>query len=135
MILIGNTGKDPEVKETKNGDKVASTSLAVTEVWKDKQGNKKEATEWANLEFWGGLANVVEQWVHKGTKLYVEGKMKTESWETEQGEKRYKTKIRVQSMNLLGGNSEAEKQRSPQSQASNGEGVEAKDEPEDGLPF
>lgn len=90
--LIGNVGRDPEIRTTQSGDKVASLSLAVSEAWKGKDGEKHERTEWARVVVWGALAGVVEAYVRKGSKLYVSGQMQTREWERN-GEKRYTTEV------------------------------------------
>jgi single-strand DNA-binding protein len=101
VILLGNVGKAPEVRHLESGAVVAKFSLATSEKWKDKQGNKQEETEWHDCEVWEGLAKVVEQYVTAGTKLYLEGKIKTESWEKD-GVKQYRKKVRVTSLTMAG---------------------------------
>lgn len=97
--VLGRLGQDPEVRKMQSGDDVANFSLAVTETWKDKQtGEKKEATEWINCVVFGGAAKVIEQYAKKGNRLYVEGKLKTRSWEKD-GIKRYSTEVIVQGYN------------------------------------
>ena len=92
VILVGHLGQDPEVKVV--GDsKVANVSLATSEAYKDKQGNRVENTEWHSLEFWGSQAEIAEKYLNKGSSIYIEGKMKTEKWEKE-GHKFSRTKIR-----------------------------------------
>lgn len=92
-ILTGNVGSDPEIKQLNSGDKVANFSLATSERWKDKQtGERKEKTEWHRIVVFGNLVSVIEQFVHKGSKLYVEGSIHTRSWE-QNGEKKYTTEI------------------------------------------
>ena len=109
IILLGNVGKDPEVKEFSDGGKVANFSLATTErAFKLQNGTEiPEKTEWHNLTVKGGLAKVAEQYVKKGTKLYVEGKIRTRSYETN-GEKRYITEVHVSELEMLGGNQRSE---------------------------
>lgn len=109
VILLGNVGKDPEVKEFSDGGKVANFSLATTErAFKLQNGTEiPERTEWHNVTVKGGLAKVVEQYVKKGTKLYVEGKIRTRSYETN-GEKRYITEVHVSELEMLGGNQSSE---------------------------
>ena len=87
VILIGNVGKEPEVRAFTD-TKVANLTLATTEKYKDKQGNLQDATEWHNLQVWGKLAEIVEKYVKKGAQIYVEGKIKQESYESEKGGKR-----------------------------------------------
>lgn len=118
VILIGNTGKDPEVRYLESGAVVANVTLATSEKWKDNSGNVREATEWHDLEIWNNPAKVFEQHVKKGDKLYIEGSIKTESWSDEQGNTRKRTKIRVQSFQFLGsktqsGSSQGQSQGSP----------------------
>lgn len=102
VILIGNLGKDPEVRYLENGKAVANVTLATTERYKDREGNQVESTEWHDLEMWDGLAKIAEQYLSKGKSIYVEGKIKTDSWQDEQGVKKYRTRIRVQNMTMLG---------------------------------
>jgi single-strand DNA-binding protein len=105
VILIGNVGKDPEVKYTPSGVPVAKFSLATNERFKNKSGEWQERTEWHNLIAWQRLAEIVGEYVHKGDKLYVEGRLQTSSWEDRQsGEKKYKTEVVAQDVVLLGGN-------------------------------
>ncbi|PCJ65522.1 MAG: single-stranded DNA-binding protein [Bacteroidetes bacterium] len=101
VILVGNLGKDPEVKYLDANKVVAKLTLATSERYTDRNGNKVENTEWHNLEMWDGLAKVAEKYLTKGSMIYVEGKLKTEEWEKD-GIKRYSTKIRVTNMNMLG---------------------------------
>ena len=102
VILIGNLGKDPEVRYLENGKAVANVTLATTERYKDREGNQVESTEWHDLEMRDGLAKIAEQYLQKGKSIYVEGKIKTDSWQDEQGVKKYRTRIRVQNMTMLG---------------------------------
>lgn len=95
--FIGNVGKDPEVKTMNNGDKVANFSIACTEKWTDKSsGQKKEKTDWINIVCFGPVTKVVENWVKKGSKLYVRGKYQTRKWQDQSGNDRYSTEIVVQ---------------------------------------
>ncbi|MCU0303396.1 MAG: single-stranded DNA-binding protein [Thermoanaerobaculales bacterium] len=102
VILVGNVGRDPEIKSLPSGTRLATFSLATTDRRsKDEHGNPR--TEWHNLVAWGKLADVVEQYVTKGKQLYVEGQIRTRSWEPEPGQKKYFTEIHIQEMELLGG--------------------------------
>lgn len=92
VSLIGNLGKDPEVRTLDNGNKVASFSIATTESWKDKNGERQSQTEWHNVVLWKGLAGVAESYLKKGSKVYVEGKLTTRSYEKD-GQTRYITEI------------------------------------------
>lgn len=106
VILVGNLGADPEVKYLEGDKAVAKLRLATTESYKDRNGNRVDQTEWHDLEMWDGQAKIAEQYLKKGSQLYVEGKIKTDSWQDEQGQNRYRTKIRVLSFTMLGGKPE-----------------------------
>lgn len=103
VILIGNLGRDPEVRYLENGSVVANVTLATTESYKDRNGNRVDSTEWHDLEMWDGLAKIAEQYLQKGKSIYVEGKIKSDTWQDEQGNNRKKTRIRVLNMTMLGG--------------------------------
>ena len=100
VILVGHLGKDPEVRYLDQNRAVANLTIATNERYTDRNGNKVEQTEWHNLEMWDGLAKVAEKYLKKGSLVYVEGKLKTEEWEKD-GVKRYTTRIRVNTMNML----------------------------------
>ena len=102
VILIGNLGKDPEVKRFENGAVIASFSIATSESYVDKQsGEKKEITDWHDVVLWRGLAEVAEKYLHKGTKIYVEGKLKKRSWQDKEGNTRYSTEVVGDEMTIL----------------------------------
>ena len=101
VFLLGRVGKPVEVRDTDKG-KVATFTLATSEFYKDREGNKKENTEWHNIVAWKGTAEVVEKFVKKGTPLYVEGRIRTRSWDDQQGNKRYITEIIADNVQLLG---------------------------------
>jgi single-strand DNA-binding protein len=104
VILIGNLGKDPEVRYFPSGDAVANATIATTETWKDKQsGEQKEATEWHNVVFPGKLGEIAGKYLKKGSKVYVEGSLRTRKWQDKEGKDRYTTEIRVQDMQMLDG--------------------------------
>lgn len=103
VILVGNLGADPEVKHLEGDNVVANLRLATTEAYKDKMGNRVENTEWHDLELWGAQAKIAEQYLKKGSQLFVEGKIKSDTWQDEQGNNRKRTKIRVLSFTMLGG--------------------------------
>jgi len=102
VILIGNTGKDPEVRHLESGVAVASFSLATTETYKNKSGEKVSNTEWHNIVLWRGLAEIAEKYIKKGTQLYIEGKITNRSWDDKEGNKRYITEIVGNNIQLLG---------------------------------
>ena len=101
VILLGNVGADPEVRALDGGKKVARIRVATTERYTDQQGNKQEQTEWHSVTLWGGLADVVDKYVHKGSQVYIEGKIRTREYEAK-GEKRYATEIIANDMKLIG---------------------------------
>ncbi|MFD1553014.1 single-stranded DNA-binding protein [Putridiphycobacter roseus] len=102
VILIGNLGKDPEVRHLENGVVVANFSIATSETFTDKNtGQKREITDWHNIVVWRGLAKVVESYVKKGMKVYVEGKLKTRSWQDEQKNTRYTTEVVADNLTML----------------------------------
>ena len=104
VILIGNLGKDPEVKYTPSGMAVANFTLATNERYKDKEGNWQDKTEWHNLVAYGRTAEIVRDYVTKGSQLFIQGKIQTKSWDDKQsGQKRQRTEIFVQDLTLLGG--------------------------------
>ncbi|MCC6690765.1 MAG: single-stranded DNA-binding protein [Bacteroidia bacterium] len=102
VILVGNLGKDPEVRYLEGGVAVANFSLATSESYKDKNGNKVESTEWHNIVMWRGLAEVAEKRLKKGMQIYIEGKLRTRSWEDKEKNKRYTTEIVADNMIMLG---------------------------------
>jgi single-strand DNA-binding protein len=104
VILVGNLGSDPEVKTTPSGAEVANFSLATSESWTDKaSGEKQTKTEWHRLVLWRRLAEVAGQYLKKGAKIYVEGKLETRSWEDKEGQKRFTTEVVVYQLEMLGG--------------------------------
>ncbi|ERM84003.1 single-stranded DNA-binding protein [Rhodonellum psychrophilum GCM71 = DSM 17998] len=119
VILIGNLGADPEVKHLEGDKVVANISLATTESYKDKSGNRVDNTEWHDLELWDGQARIAEQYLKKGMQLYVEGKIKTDTWQDEQGNNRKKVRIRVLSFTMLGGRPEGGSTASEQQPSGN----------------
>lgn len=104
VFLLGNVGKDPEIRATQGGMTIASFSLATADRQKDAQGNWAEKTEWHNLVAFARTAEIVRDYVKKGTQVFVEGKIQTRSWDDkESGQKRYRTEILVNDLSLLGG--------------------------------
>ena len=108
VILVGNLGKDPEVKYLDSGVAVANFSLATTENYKNKEGERVSQTEWHNVVLWRGLAEVAEKFLKKGSNIYIEGKIKTRKWEDKDGNTRYSTEILGDNMTMLGGKSNSE---------------------------
>ena len=115
VILIGNNAKDPEVRFSTDGTAFANLSLATSEKWKDKQtGEQKEKTEWHSLVFSGRLAEVVGEYVTKGSKLYVEGALQTRKWTDQQGQDKYTTEIKVFKMEMLSSKQQSAQQNAQQ---------------------
>ena len=102
VILVGNLGKDPELRYTPSGTAVATFSLATTERFKDRDGNRQERTEWHNIVAWRQLAEICGKYLHKGKQVYIEGKIQTRSYDDRDGNKRYITEIVVDQMQMLG---------------------------------
>ena len=102
VILVGNLGKDPEVRSLESGTKVASFSLATSESYKNKDGQKVDQTEWHNVVMWRGLAEVAEKYLKKGSQIYLEGKIRTRTWDDKEGNKRYTTEIIADTFTMLG---------------------------------
>lgn len=151
VILLGRLGKDPEVRHLENGTPVASFSIATSETYKDRNsGERIEKTEWHNIVLWRGLAEVAEKYLHKGDQVYIDGKLKTRSWEKD-GVTRYTTEIVADNMNLLsnrnpqnvdtagnqgGGSAQASTPQPPAAQSANPEASQAQNSQEmDDLPF
>ena len=121
-ILIGNLGKDPDVKYTASGSAVANITIATSESWKDKQtGEKKELTEWHRVVMFGRLGEIAGEYLKKGSKVYVEGRLQTRKWQDKTGQDRYTTEIIASEMQMLdgkgGGNLGGESGETPESQA------------------
>ncbi|NEM99617.1 single-stranded DNA-binding protein [Pontibacter burrus] len=106
VILIGNLGKDPEVRHLEGGVAVARFPLATSETFKDKTGQRQEKTEWHNIVLWRGLAEVAEKYLRKGQSVFVEGKIRTNQYQDKEGVQRYSTEIVADNMTMLGGRGE-----------------------------
>ena len=104
IILIGNLGRDPELRHLDNQKVVASFSLATNETTTDRNGEKRTETEWFNIEMWDNQAKIAEKYLKKGSQVYIEGKLKTETWKDKEGVEKSRIKVRVQNFTLLGGN-------------------------------
>jgi single-strand DNA-binding protein len=103
VMLIGNLGRDPEVRSTPSGQQVANFSLATNRKWKDRDGNLQEQTEWHNIVCWGRQAEIAAQYLTKGRQIFVEGRLQTRSWDDKQtGDKRYRTEIVCDNFQMLG---------------------------------
>ena len=130
VILVGNLGKDPEVRYLDSGVAVANFSLATTENYKNKEGERVSQTEWHNIVFWRGLAEVAEKYLKKGDSVYVEGKIRTRKWEDKEGNTRYSTEILADNMTMLGKKNSKE---TLNQELSSNEKLESNDQ--DDLPF
>ena len=128
FIGIGNLGKDPELRFMPDGKAVCNFSIAISEKYKDKSGESKEVTEWVNVAFFGKLAEIAGEYLKKGSKVYIEGKMKTEKY-SKDGVDRYTTKIIGEKMEML--SSKMEGDSKPRAKAE----PEASDFPDDDIPF
>lgn len=103
VILVGNLGKDPEVRYSQGGDAMCNFSLATTESWKDKaSGERKELTEWHRVSFFGKLAEIAGQYLKKGSQVYIEGSLRTRKWTDKEGNERYTTEVRGDELKMLG---------------------------------
>jgi single-strand DNA-binding protein len=102
VIIIGRLGAEPEVKTINTGNTVATLSVATSENWNDKNGQRQERTEWHRIVVWGKLAEICGKHLHKGRQVYVEGRLQTRSWEDQQGQKRYTTEIVASTVQFLG---------------------------------
>ena len=151
VILMGNLGRDPEVRFMPNGDAVCNFSIATTDSWKDKAGERQEKTEWHNIVMYRRLAEIAGEYLKKGRPVYLEGRLQTRKWQTKEGQDRYTTEIIADSMQMLGGRDGApaqDSQPSPQPEAkdefdqtpsrnnqSESTGSSSFDEFEDDIPF
>ncbi|HWQ38380.1 MAG TPA: single-stranded DNA-binding protein [Burkholderiales bacterium] len=147
VILIGNLGRDPEVRYLPSGDAVANLSIATTETWKDKNGEKQEQTEWHRVALFGKQAEIAGEYLKKGSQVYIEGRLQTRKWTDKEGQERFTTEIRAERMQMLGsrsGGSERmpapEEERAPPSGAAKktaAAGTKAGnfDDMEDDIPF
>ena len=150
VMLIGNLGKDPEIRYMPSGDAIANLTLATTENWKDKAGEKQEKTEWHRISMFGRLAEIAGEYLKKGSSVYIEGKLQTRKWQDKEGNDRYTTEIVANEMKMLGsrasggdtgmertapmagGSKPARPASTPASTATGGSGF---DDMEDDIPF
>lgn len=153
VILIGNLGRDPEVRYTASGAAVANVTLATSDTWKDKQtGEQQERTEWHRLVFFGRLGEIVGEYLKKGSKVYVEGRLQTRKWQGQDGQDRYTTEIVANDMQMLdsrgggsapysngnemsGGAAPSVSSPQPQQQPASPPGPSTEDDLDDDIPF
>jgi len=133
VILVGRLGKDPETRYMTSGEAVTNATLATSETWKDKAGEKQEKTEWHSLVFYRRLAEVAGEYLKKGSQVYIEGKIQTRKWQDKEGKDRYTTEIIVNEMQMLGGKSDQPEQKVEQKPAQTTKG--AFDDFESDIPF
>jgi single-strand DNA-binding protein len=113
VILVGNVGKDPELRYTPSGTGVCNFSLATSQKLKDKRGEQQESTEWHNIVAWAGLAEICGKYLQKGKQIYIEGRIQTRSYDDRDGNKRYVTEIVADQMQMLGGGEKSQQDRKP----------------------
>ncbi len=138
VMLIGNVGAEPEIRTTPSGTKVAKVSLATNRTWNDRSGQQQEKTEWHRLTFWDRTADIVERYVHKGDRLYVEGRVEYSQTQDDQGNVRYWTDVIVRDMVMLGSAGPAGGGGFDQSASGGGTGDSSPgpfEEDDDDLPF
>ncbi len=137
VILLGNVGKDPEVRYLENGTAVANFSLATTENFKNKNGERVSNTEWHNIVAWRGLAEVAEKYVKKGSLLFIEGKITSRSWDDKEGNKRYTTEVVANNFQMLDKKSSnnSEENNKEEGSVSTADNDINKKEESDDLPF
>lgn len=136
-ILIGNLGKDPETRYMPNGDAVTNITVATTESWKDKNGEKQEKTEWHRVTLYRRLAEVAGEYLHKGSSVYIEGKLETKKWTDKQGVERYSTDIIASELKMLGGkpSGDREERKPAGGSATGGKPSSSFDDMDDDIPF
>ena len=118
VILIGNLGKDPETRYAPSGEAICNITLATTDTWKDKaSGEKREATEWHRVVFFGKLAEIAGQYLRKGSQVYIEGSLRTRKWTDKENIERYTTEIRADVMKMLGGKGDGQQSDAPRQSA------------------
>jgi single-strand DNA-binding protein len=138
VILIGNLGKDPETRYLPNGDAVCNFSIATTETYKDKNGDKQEKTEWHNITCYRRLGEIAGQYLKKGKPVYIEGKIQTRKWQDKEGNDRYTTEIIADEMKMLGGSDGGQQDRAPAPERQQRPAPPSRrpvDEFEDDIPF
>ncbi len=109
IMLIGNLGKEPEIRVTPSGQTVANFSLATKEQFKNKSGEREERTEWHNIVVWSRLAEIARDYLHKGKQVYIEGRLQTRKWQDKNGQDRYTTEVVAELMQMLGNKGDGSK--------------------------
>jgi single-strand DNA-binding protein len=135
-IIIGALGRDPEIRYMPNGDAICNISVATSESWKDKNGEKQERTEWHRVSMFGKLAEIAVEYLKKGASVYLEGKLQTRKWTDKDGAEKYTTEIIADRMQMLGGNRESSRESSREHPKENHRRAEHADHFDDDLiPF
>ena len=140
VILIGNVGADPELRYTPGGTAVTNFNMATNESWADKSGERQEQTEWHRIVVWGRLAEICNQYLRKGSKVYIEGRLQTRSWEGQDGQKRYTTEVVARDMQMLdsrdgmGGSDEMPPAFTPDQKSANSSGGPSQQAPAQSQP-
>ena len=129
--FIGNLGKDPEIRYMTNGDPIANFSIACSETWKDKQGEKQEKTEWVRISAFGKLAGIIGEYLKKGSQVYISGKMQTRKWQNKEGQDQYTTEIVANEMKMLGGKPDGKPADDKPKRAERADGIDL----EEDIPF
>jgi len=145
VTLLGNLGADPETKKTASGQSITLFNLATSNVWTNREGQRQEHTEWHRVVVWGKLAETCAEYLSKGKKVYIEGRLQTRSWEDDKGQKRYTTEIVASQVLFLGGGSEKRASSETSSygsepafgsgQSSSANSESADEKPADNIPF
>ena len=138
VIIVGNLGNDPEIRTMPNGEAVANITVATSESWTDKNtGERKEQTEWHRIVLYRRLAEIAGQYLHKGSQVYIEGRLKTRKWQDSNGQDRYTTEIQGDNLQMLGGRQDEPKQAKPSKAKPNPLSAMAEqgDSFDDGIPF
>lgn len=135
VIVVGHLGKDPEVRYSQSGSAVASVSIATSERWKDKDGQQQERTEWHRVKFFGRLAEIAGEYLHKGSLVYVEGSLRTDKYTDREGVERYATSIVASEMQMLGGRGDSGRDDQPQRRPPPNHAPRKPDDFDDDIPF
>jgi single-strand DNA-binding protein len=135
VILIGNLGRDPEVRYTQNGTAVANFTLATNEVWNDKSGERQERTEWHRIVVWGKQAEIAREHLSKGKQVYIEGSIQTRQWDDREGNKRTTTEIKAQRLMMMGRAEGGESRMNAAAPPPDAAGEEPGPPPDDDIPF
>lgn len=130
VILVGNIGQDPEMRYLADGKAVANITLATSESWKDKEsGEKKEKTEWHRCVAFGRVAEIIGEYLHKGSQIYVDGKLQTRKWQDKEGNDKYTTEVVIGEMRMLGGKKEGEPKSGAKTEQRKSQPEESSDDP------